>query len=170
MVPFCLFWFIRGHCERKWNSFSVWLRLEYLQILSEHGIRLSLTYISVSIRRWWVFSLNLQIAFLINFKWITIIYHNPRYKWSYTSAHVLLNLFDTLGKRDKMSGLPSILSLLRNEFNKFNNTGAQMIDFIYHTTLWVLCNCILAYKAQEFAIYKWRCYDHQYLAVLNTCM
>ena len=36
------------------------------------------------------------------------------------SAHVLLNLLNELGKRDKMRGLPSILSLIRNEFNKFN--------------------------------------------------
>ena len=28
------------------------------------------------------------------------------------SAHVLLNLLNELGKRDKMQGLPSILSLL----------------------------------------------------------
>ena len=32
------------------------------------------------------------------------------------SAHVLLNLLNELGKRDKMRGLPSILSLFRNEF------------------------------------------------------
>ena len=32
------------------------------------------------------------------------------------SAHVLLNLLNELGKRDKMQGLPSILSLFRNEF------------------------------------------------------
>ena len=37
---------------------------------------------------------------------------------SYMSAHVLLNLLNELGKRDKMRGLPSILSLFRNEFNK----------------------------------------------------
>ena len=48
------------------------------------------------------------------------------------SAHVLLNLFNELGKRDKMRGLPSILSLFRNEFNKFNNTRARMLDSIYH--------------------------------------
>ena len=40
------------------------------------------------------------------------------------SAHVLLNLFNELGKRDKMRGLLSILSPLCNEFNKFNNTRA----------------------------------------------
>ena len=33
------------------------------------------------------------------------------------SAHVLLNLLNELGKRDEMQGLPSILSLFRNEFN-----------------------------------------------------
>ena len=51
------------------------------------------------------------------------------------SAHVLLNLLNELWKRDKMRGLPSILSLFRNEFNKFNNTGALMLDSIYHMTL-----------------------------------
>ena len=44
------------------------------------------------------------------------------YRGPYMSAHVLLNLLNELGKRDKMRGLPSILSLFRNEFNKFNNT------------------------------------------------
>ena len=39
------------------------------------------------------------------------------------STHVLLNLIIELRKRD-----------LVNEFNKFNNTGARMIDFIYHMT------------------------------------
>ena len=47
---------------------------------------------------------------------------------------VLLNLLNELGKRDKMRGLPSILSLFRNEFNKFNNTRARMLDSIYHMT------------------------------------
>ena len=41
------------------------------------------------------------------------------------SAHVLLNLLNELGKRDKMRG---------NEFDKFNNTQAQMLDSIYHMT------------------------------------
>ena len=34
-----------------------------------------------------------------------------------------------------MRGLSSILSLFRNEFNKFNNTGARMLDSIDHMTL-----------------------------------
>ena len=53
---------------------------------------------------------------------------------SYMSAHVLLNLLNKLEKRDKMRGLPSILSLFPNEFNKFNNTRAQLLDPIYHLT------------------------------------
>ena len=51
------------------------------------------------------------------------------------SAHVLWNLLNELRKRDKKRGLPSILSLFRNKFNKFNYTGAQMFDSIYHMTL-----------------------------------
>ena len=54
------------------------------------------------------------------------------------SAHILLNLLNLLGKRDKMLGKPRILSLFRNEFNKFNNTRAQMLDSIYHITLKLL--------------------------------
>ena len=38
------------------------------------------------------------------------------------SAHDLLNLLNKLRKGDKMRGLSNILSLFRNEFNKFNNT------------------------------------------------
>ena len=50
------------------------------------------------------------------------------------SAHALLNSLNELGKRDKMRGLPSILSLFCNEFYKFNNTRARMLDSIYHMT------------------------------------
>ena len=51
------------------------------------------------------------------------------------SAHVLLNLLNKLRKRDKMLRKPRILSLFLNLFNKFNNTGAGMLDSIYHMTL-----------------------------------
>ena len=53
-------------------------------------------------------------------------------------AHALLNLLNELGERDKMRGLPSILSLFRNEFNTFNITRARMSDSIYHMTLRLL--------------------------------
>ena len=52
------------------------------------------------------------------------------------SAHVLLNLLNELWKRDKMRGLPSILSIFRKKFNKFNK--ALMLDSIYHMTLRLL--------------------------------
>ena len=48
------------------------------------------------------------------------------------SAHVLLNLLNEFGKRDKMRGLLSILSLFCNEFDKFNNTRARMLDSFYY--------------------------------------
>ena len=51
------------------------------------------------------------------------------------SAHGLLNFLNVLGKRDKMRGLWSILSHFRNEFHKFNNTGARMLDSNYHMIL-----------------------------------
>ena len=65
-------------------------------------------------------------------------YMLQRQRGSYMSAHVLLNLLNELRKRDKMRGLPSSLSLFRNEFNKFNNTGTRMLDSIYHMTLRLL--------------------------------
>ena len=52
-------------------------------------------------------------------------------------AQVLLNLLKELGKRDKMRGLLSILSLF-HEFNQFNNTRALMLETIYHITLRLL--------------------------------
>ena len=54
------------------------------------------------------------------------------------SAHVLLMLLNELGKRHKIRGLLSILSLFRNEFDKFNKTWARMLDSIYHMTLGIL--------------------------------
>ena len=54
------------------------------------------------------------------------------------SAHVLLKFIKRVGEKYKMRGLPSILSLFRNEFNKFNNTRARMLDSIYLMTLRLL--------------------------------
>ena len=58
------------------------------------------------------------------------------------SAHVLLDLLNKLRKRDKMRGLPTILFLFRNEFNKFNNTRALMsylISAIKNVIILSLC-------------------------------
>ena len=49
------------------------------------------------------------------------------------SAHVLLNLLNKLRKSDKMGGWQALL--LFNKFNEFNNTGARMLDYVYHMTL-----------------------------------
>ena len=68
------------------------------------------------------------------------------------SVHVLLILLNKLGKRDKMRGLWSILSLFRNELNKFNNTGAGMLDSIYHMTLKILTNRIFGVKTSIFSL------------------
>ena len=67
------------------------------------------------------------------------------------SVHVLLILLNEFGKRDKMRGLPSMLSLFHNEFNKFNNTGARMLDSIYHVTLKILNNIkVFPYYRQPY--------------------
>ena len=50
-------------------------------------------------------------------------------------THVLLNLLNEFGKRDKMQGLPSILSHFRSKFNKSKYTKARMLDPIYHVTI-----------------------------------
>ena len=77
---------------------------------------------------------SLALLLLISVVLVDDVLH----RGSYMSAHVLLNLLNELWKRDKMRGLPSILSLFRNEFNKFNNTRARMLDSIYHMTLRLL--------------------------------
>ena len=48
------------------------------------------------------------------------------------TAHVLLIL---LNEFMKMRGLLSILSPLRSELNKCNNTEVRMLDSIYHMSL-----------------------------------
>ena len=58
------------------------------------------------------------------------------------SAHVLLNLLNKLRKSDKMQG--------------FHNTGAGMLDSIYHMTLKLLKNAFLGWKRQYFATFTQR--------------
>ena len=63
-----------------------------------------------------------------------------------------LNLLNELKKIDTMRGLPSFLSRFRNEFNKFNdNTGAQLLDSIYHMTLKLIKNCIFGVNTSIFS-------------------
>ena len=37
-----------------------------------------------------------------------------------------------------------LLSIFRNKFNIFNNTGTRMLDYIYHMTLELLLNRVFA--------------------------
>ena len=73
------------------------------------------------------------------------------------SAHLLLNLLNELGKSDKMRGLPSILSLFCNAFNKYNNTRTRMLDSIYHikNTL-KFYSCV---KSLHVPLLTQRCYE-----------
>ena len=53
-------------------------------------------------------------------------------------------------KIDKMRGLLSNLSLFLSEFNKFNSTGARILDSFYHMTLKLLENRIFGMKMLKF--------------------
>ena len=81
-----------------------------------------LTFIDINFKEHcsWILGRQLFIEWSDSSTWST----PGKHRGSYMSAHVLLNLLNELGKRDKMQGLPSILSLFCNEFNKFNNTRA----------------------------------------------
>ena len=70
------------------------------------------------------------------------------------SAHVLLNLLNELGKRDKMLGKPHILSLFRNEFNKFNNTRARLLDStVSHFSYAPLIKCKITRKSNVIFLF-----------------
>ena len=49
-----------------------------------------------------------------------------------------------------MQGLPSILSLFRNKFNKFNNAQARMLDSIYQMTFKLIKIHIFGVKINFF--------------------
>ena len=58
-----------------------------------------------------------------------------------------------------MRGVPSILSLFRNEFNKFNNTRARMLDFIYRNDIKITLKSHFCRKTVIIlSLYAQRCY------------
>ena len=58
-----------------------------------------------------------------------------------------------------MLGLPSILSLFRDEFNKFNNTRARMLDSIYHNDIKITLKSHFCRKnVIILSLYTQRCY------------
>ena len=68
------------------------------------------------------------------------------------SAHLLLILLNKVGKCDKMRGLPIILSFIHIEFNKFNNTGARILVFIYNVTFKITSKSYFWRKTSRVAL------------------
>ena len=66
-----------------------------------------------------------------------------------------------------MRGLPSILFLFRNEFNKFNNTGARMLDSIYHMTSKLLKIAFFGVKTSRVCHFTQRYGGRHYVPLLN---
>ena len=60
--------------------------------------------------------------------------------------NVLWKLLNELVKKEIICEACQAFYLFRNEFNKFNNTRARMLDSIYYMTLKILKNCIFGVK------------------------
>ena len=56
------------------------------------------------------------------------------------STHVLLNLLSELRKEIKCEACRAFYLFYRSEFNKCNNTGARMLDSIYHMAFKLFLN------------------------------
>ena len=67
-----------------------------------------------------------------------------------------------------MRGLLSILPFFRNEFNKFNCSGARMIDSVYHLTLKYIRICILGVKVVKVLIYLTQHYNRSHYIRLQN--
>ena len=83
------------------------------------------------------------------------------------SAHVLLILLNKLGKREKNVKLAKLLSRFCNDFKRFNDTGARMLDSIYYMTLKLLKNCFFGVKTSQICILFAKSYGRHYVSLLN---
>ena len=85
---------------------------------------------------YFTYFLTIKLFVLSIFEWsfltgLTVLY--VLYRGSYTSAHVLLNSLNKLGKSDKMRLLPSILFLFRNEFDSnIQEHVSKNLSIIWH--------------------------------------
>ena len=61
-------------------------------------------------------------------------------------ALVLLNLLNESGKRDTRRGLPSILSLFRNELNEFNNACTNVRFYLSNDFEIFFCKRVFGMK------------------------
>ena len=66
-----------------------------------------------------------------------------------------------------MRGLPSILSLVLYEFNKFNYAGARMLDSIDHMNLKILKNRIFDVKTPSLSLLLQYYNGRHYVTSLN---
>ena len=66
------------------------------------------------------------------------------------SAHVLVNVLNEFGKRIKMRGLPSILSIFRNDLNKFNKTWSTNVRFYLSYDIRIILNSYFWRKTLGF--------------------
>ena len=71
-------------------------------------------------------------------------------QWEINESSCFIKFIKLVGKSDKMQGLPNILSLFHNKFNKFNNTRVGMLDSIYHLTSKLIKNHIFGMKTSRF--------------------
>ena len=62
------------------------------------------------------------------------------------SVHDLLNSLNELAKSDRMRVFREFYRFFCNEFNKFNNTIAQMLESFYHTLKSHFCRRITVLK------------------------
>ena len=61
----------------------------------------------------------------------------------------------------------TISSLFRNDFNKFNNTGALMLDSIYHMTLILPKLAFWSVNVKILPLFAQRYNGHHYVMPLN---
>ena len=58
------------------------------------------------------------------------------------SAHALLNLLNELRKEIKCEACRTFYLFYRNEFNKFNNTGARMYVMRVTLFIFIIVSCV----------------------------
>ena len=89
---------------------------------------------------------------IILYHFLIIAFSSTLYMGSYISTHALLNLLNELGIR--CEALPRILSVFPNGFNKFNNTGGRMQDFVQRMTLKSQLLANFALKSRDYGFRK----------------
>ena len=137
----------------SWKGFQKFLDTLRCDITWWHHINKTMTWGHKSMCVW-LFLYNARLMIWIETAETPI--WCARHRESYMSAHVLLNVLNELGKRDKMRDLPSILTLF-HEFNKLNNTRAWMLDSIYHMT-----NILKSHFWRKYVINLSLCTQHCY--------